>query len=87
MNDRRDGLKLTNCELSAPFMESDWGSRFPPVMTVGQAAEMLQVPKSTIYEWSSRGMLHGCARRVGKHLRIFRERLLRHVFNEGLSEK
>ena len=87
MNDRRDGLKLTNRELSAPFVESDWGSRFPPVMTVGQAAEMLQVPKSTIYDWSSRGMLRGCARRVGKHLRIFRERLLRHVFNEGLNEK
>lgn len=79
--DSGTSLKLTPAELAAPFMNSSWGEKFPPVLTVDEAAELLRVPKSTIYDWSSRGMLRGCARRVGKHLRIFRDRLLQKVFN------
>jgi excisionase family DNA binding protein len=78
-------LKLTPLELSTPFADSHWGTKYPPVLTVDEAAELLKVPKSTIYDWSSRGMLRGCARRAGKHLRIFRDRLLKQVFNEGLT--
>lgn len=85
--DRSAGLKLTPAELAAPFIDSPWGEKFSPVLTVGEAADLLRVPKSTIYDWSSRGMLRGCARRVGKHLRIYRDRLLRQVFNEGLMEQ
>ena len=85
--DRGTGLKLTPAELAAPFVDSLWGKKFSPVLTVDEAAELLRVPKSTIYDWSSRGMLRGSARRVGKHLRIFRDRLLRQVFNEGLIEQ
>ena len=84
---RAAGLKLTPAELSAPFVGSLWGEKFSPVLTVDEAAELLRVPKSTIYDWSSRGMLRGCARRVGKHLRIYRDRLLQQVFNEGLTEQ
>lgn len=84
MSGRGDGLKLTPAELSAPFANSDWGTKYPPVLTVDQTADLLQVPRATVYDWSSRGMLRGCARRVGKHLRIFRDRLLNKVFNEGL---
>ena len=54
------------------------------MLSVDQAARLLQVPKATIYDWSSRGLLRGCGRRAGKHLRIFRDRLLTRVFNEGL---
>lgn len=81
------GLKLTPAELAAPFMDSPWGKKFPPVLTVDEAAELLRVPKNTIYDWSSRGMLRGCARRVGKHLRIFRGRLLQKIFNDEMIER
>ncbi len=82
---RPDGdLKLTKAELASAFADPHWAGLYPPVLTVDHAAGLLQVPKGTIYEWSSRGLLRGCGRRVGKHLRIFRDRLLTKVFNEGL---
>ena len=87
MDGRGDGLKLTASELSAPFLNTDWGRKFPPVLTVDQAAELLQLPRATLYGWSSQGRLRGCGRRVGKHLRIFCDRLLQKVFNEGINHE
>jgi excisionase family DNA binding protein len=82
---RQDGdLKLTKSEIAAAFADANWGIAFPPILSVDQAAQLLQVPKATIYDWSARGLLRGCGRKVGKHLRFFRDRLLSRVFNEGL---
>ncbi len=81
MNARGESLRLTPSELSSPFANTEWGTKYPPVLTVDQAAELLQVPKATIYDWSSRDLLRGCSRRVGKHLRFFRDRLLQRIFN------
>jgi excisionase family DNA binding protein len=80
------GCKLTAAELAAPFQDPAWGNRFPPVLTCDQAAELLQIPKQTIYDWHSRGLLAGCCRKIGKHLRFFRPHLLTLVFNKGLNE-
>ena len=85
MNRGKDGLNLSAAEIRATFECSEWATRFPPVLSTRQAAELLQVPIGTIYDWSSRGLLRGCSRRVGKHLRFFRDRLISKVFNEGLS--
>lgn len=85
---RRDvGLALSPKEVASAFADVNWANRFPPVLSVDQAAELLSVPKGTVYLWSSRGLLRGCGRRVGKHLRFFRDRLLHKVFNEGLSNE
>ena len=82
---RHDGnLKLTRAEIASAFADPHCASLYPPVLTVEQAARLLQVPSATIYDWSSRKLLRGCARRVGKRLLIFRDRLLAKVFNEGL---
>jgi excisionase family DNA binding protein len=82
----KDGsLHLTAKELTQAFADPAWSARFQPVLTVEQAAALLQVSKQTIYDWHSRGLLKGCCRRVGKHLRFFRDRLLVHIFNEGLN--
>jgi excisionase family DNA binding protein len=62
------------------------GTAVPLVLTVDVAAALLRVPKETIYDWSSRGLLKGCCRKVGKHLRFFRERLLQKVFNDGIHD-
>ena len=85
MNRGKDGLNLSAAEIRATFECSDWATRFPPILSTRQAAEILQVPIGTIYDWSSRSLLRGCSRRVGKHLRFFRDRLISKVFNEGLS--
>ena len=79
-------LKLTDKEISASFADPLYAQRFPPVLSVDQAADLLQVPKDTIYQWRSRGLLGSCSRRVGKHLRFYRERLIKRVFNEGLTD-
>jgi len=80
------GLGLTPKEIAAAFDDPKWTECYPPVLSVDQAAALLQVPKNTLYLWSSRGLLKGCGRRMGKHLRLFRNRLLQHVFNQGLSD-
>jgi len=77
-------LKLTAQEVRASFQSETDAGRFPPVLSVDQAAELLLVPKATIYDWRSRGLLNGCSRRLGKHVRFFRDRLILHVFNEGI---
>lgn len=78
-------LKLSKAEIDSAFQSPTWAERYPPILSIEQAAELLQVPKRTIYDWSSRGLLKGCARKVGKHLRFFRDRLLHKVFNEGIG--
>ncbi len=85
---RRDvGLALLPKEVTSAFADVNWAHRFPPVLSVDQAAELVQVPKSTIYDWSSRGLLRGCSRRAGKYLRLFRDRLLLRLFNEGITDE
>jgi hypothetical protein len=79
-------LKLSDREIHAAFAAGPWAEQFPPVLSVAQAAKLLQVPQSTIYDWSSRGLLQSCARRAGKRLQIFRDRLLKKIFNDGLID-
>ena len=84
---KQESLKLTAQEIQRAFADPKWAESFPPILTVNQAAALLVVPKATIYDWSSRGLLSGCARRVGKHLRVFRDRLVAKIFNEGLCDQ
>ena len=82
-----ESLRLTDKEISSAFADPHWAEQFPPVLSIEQAAELLQVPKATIYDWRSRGLLGTCSRKVGKRVRFFRDRLLRLVFNDGLSDE
>lgn len=75
---------LSKTELTASFADAHWATEFPPLLTVDQAARLAQVPKATVYDWSSRGLLRGCARRVGKHLRILRDRFYLKITSEGI---
>ncbi len=61
-----------------------WATKFPPVLTVDEAAQLARVPKQTVYAWSSQGLLKGCSRKVGRHLRILRDKFVLKIFNEGL---
>ncbi len=55
------------------------------MMTIDQAVEMIQVPKTTIYEWSSKGKLDDCKVKVGRHLRIIRDRFVRLIESGKLA--
>ena len=83
---RKDGgCDLTAREAAGLFSDPAWAAAFPPILTVDQAAALAQVPKQTVYAWSSQGLLRGCSRRAGKHLRIVRDRFVLKLFNEGLD--
>lgn len=73
---------LTLDEIRHAFDGTEWAERFPASLSVQQAAELAQVPVGTIYDWSSRGALHGCAARRGKRLRIWRDRFIAWLFEE-----
>ena len=75
------GLRLAAGELARAF-EGSWGTAFPPILSAEQAAELAQVSVKTIYDWSHRGLLAGCALRRGRRLRVFRDRFVRFLFEE-----
>jgi len=77
-------INLTASELAAAFSDPAIAAKFPPVLTTDQAAALLQKSPATLYDWHSRGLLRGCCRRVGRHLRFFRDRLVLQAFNEGI---
>lgn len=77
----RNGLQLTDDEIRTAFSDATWAEKFPPILTVPQAAELAQVPVATIYDWRSRGRLNSCSRRVGRHVRIHRDRYLAFIFS------
>lgn len=51
--------------------------RYPPILRLDQAAEILQVEISTMYGYSSEGKLKPCVNKVGRHLRLDRDCLVR----------
>ncbi|MBV08100.1 helix-turn-helix domain-containing protein [Rubinisphaera sp.] len=82
-----DSLHLTKAEITQMFSEGIYADRFPPIMSLDEAADMLRVSKDTLRDWRSRGLLSGCCRKVGKHLRFTRDRLIKKVFNDGLHSQ
>lgn len=77
-------LKITQEEVTRAFSTGDWSVKYPPILTVVQAAELFDVPTSTIYQWNSEGKLTSCSQRIGKHLRLFRERFVTTLMNKGI---
>ena len=83
--DGDSSLKLTDKEIGLSFSDPLWAERFPPIMSLEQAADLLGLPKATIYDWRSRGLLGSCSRKCGKRVHFFRNRLIDLVFNKGLQ--
>lgn len=71
---------LADEEIGRSF-EGNWGKTYPPVLSIAQASELLQISRSTIYEWIAKGRLDGCFRRRGKHIRLWRDKLIDIIFN------
>lgn len=75
------GIQLSESEILSTFATEPNSSRFPPILTIKQAADLLQASVNTVRSWRARGMLDGCGRRCGRQVRIFRDRLIRWYFN------
>jgi excisionase family DNA binding protein len=72
---------LTTAEIERAFA-CGIGAKYPPILTTAQAAEVLQIPLKTVYEWHHKGFLRGCVRKRGKHLRFWRDKLIQLFFSE-----
>lgn len=80
----KNALRISKEEIAATFAAGEWSTRYPPILTVDQAAELLSIPKATLYAWKSQGKLKGCCQKLGKHLRFYRDRFVQTVMNEGI---
>jgi len=72
--------KLSKADIQQAFTE-DSGAPFPPILTVEQTATLLQVSAKTLYEWISKGRLDGAFRKRGKHILLWRDRVIDILFN------
>jgi hypothetical protein len=80
--DRKSDMKLGRAEISSMFADSEWSRAFPPVLSTEVAARLADVTVATVYDWSSRGLLKGCAYKKGKKLRIVRDRFVQFLFTK-----
>jgi hypothetical protein len=80
-----DGARLTpplsKREIDQIFLDPDRVKQFPPILSLEQAADLVQIPVATLRSWRSAGALRGCSRKLGKHVRILRDRFLEQIFN------
>ena len=67
-------------ELQAPFTGA-LAEQFPPILTPVLLAALLHLSPKTMYEWIAKGRLDGAFRKRGKHVLIWRDCALEHIFN------
>jgi excisionase family DNA binding protein len=53
----------------------------PPILSPAQLAGLLNLSVKTVYEWIAKGRLDGAFRKRGKHVLIWRDRVLDLLFN------
>ncbi len=73
-------LRLTADEIARPFV-GELAERFPPILSPRQLAALVGVSEKTIYEWRAKGRLDGAYRKRGKHVLLWRDRVLELLLN------
>lgn len=53
----------------------------PPILSPRELADLLGLSVKTVYEWIARGRLDGAFRKRGKHVLIWRDRVIMQIFN------
>lgn len=71
---------LDSDEIARPFV-GELAERFPPILSPKQLADLIGLSPKTIYEWLAMGRLDGAFRRRGKHVLLWRDRVLDIIFN------
>lgn len=75
--------KLSDDEISEWFEREPWLRRFPAVLSLPQASDLLQVSTSTLYSWRSEGRLTGVSRKIGKCVRFSRNHHISELVKKG----
>ena len=72
--------QISKDEIRQAFAEGP-GAQFPPILSVAQLAELLQISAKTVYEWIAKGRLDGAFRKRGRHHLIWRDRAIDILLN------
>jgi len=72
--------KLLRAELQSAFL-GESGKQFPVVLSPERLASLLGLSVKTIYVWISLGRLDGCFRKRGKHILLWRDRVIAKIFD------
>jgi hypothetical protein len=72
-------------EIAAGFAAEPWASKFPPILSIAQFAELFRVSQSTAKFWLGSGDFAGATTRIGKHRRIWRDRAIRIAFGRAAT--
>ncbi|MFO0812012.1 MAG: hypothetical protein U0796_02270 [Gemmatales bacterium] len=62
-----------------------FASQYGELLTMELTACMLNVGLKSLYEWSSRGLINTCKRKLGRKISIFRDCLLNLIATHGLD--
>ena len=60
---------------------ADVASSASPIISPRQLSQIIGISVKTIYEWIAKGRLHGAYRKRGKHVLLWRDRVLEIIFN------
>ncbi len=71
---------ISATEVASAFAAAPWAERFPPVLTIEQACDLLQIPRRTLFRWLAEGRFASATSIQGKHRRFFRDRLVQAFF-------
>ena len=71
---------LSPDEIRQDFADEPWSSRFPPVLTLHQFADLFSVAVRTAKFWIASGDFEGATTRIGKHRRVWRDRAIQMAF-------
>ena len=77
-------MDLTPDEVKKDFLDPAWAGKYPPILTLTEAAELVRLPRATLESWRSRRLLGTCSVKTGKHVRIHRDRFVLWFFNQGI---
>lgn len=65
-------VKFSAEELTTNFASGPWAEKYPPILTIAQAADLLQVPVGTLRSWRTTGRRAGREyERIGARVSIF----------------
>jgi len=69
--------QLTHEEIQAAFPPGT----VPPILSPAQLANLFGKSRKTIYEWIEKGRHDGAFRKHGRHILIWRDRVVKILFN------
>ena len=59
----------------------NFAEKYPPLITIGEAAEIARVPVDTIYDWSHRGLLDNFKSKRGRRVLFDRDAFVRFILD------